>query len=80
MDDIIRALERLKEDIMLGKNDVLDQVNDIIVLCNLVMIPEPSVSEKDFAGISSEPMTMHIENATINIYPPLERLNPDPHL
>lgn len=70
MDEIIRALERLKEDIMLGKENVIDQVNDIIVLCNLVMIPEPAVSERDFAGILHEPTTVHIENATINIYPP----------
>lgn len=70
MDEIIRELERLKEDIMLGKENVIDQANDIIVLCNLVMIPEPAMAEKDFVGTLHDPSTIHIENATINIYPP----------
>lgn len=72
MDEIIRALERLKEDIMLGKDNVnvIDRLNDIIALRNLVMIPVPAIAEKDFAGIVHEPSTVHIENATINIYSP----------
>ena len=70
MDEIIAALERLKKDIMLGKENAIDQINDIIVLCNLVMIPEPAMAEKDFAGILHDPATVHIENATINIYTP----------
>ena len=70
MDEIIAGLARLKEDIMLGKENVIDQVNDIIILCNLAMIREPAMAEKDFVGTLHDPSTIHIENATINIYPP----------
>ena len=70
MDEIIAGLAHLKEDIMIGKENVIDQVNDIIILCNLAMIREPAIAEKDFAGILHDPATVHIENATINIYPP----------